>query len=91
MVSSWKLPITDHLLQSFKRVYWVMYRFFIDGNLVGEIAEGNRYKNSNGTMLPVNGGKPIVTPQSISLCSRHDNDPQRHYDGLLAYLGKPHF
>lgn len=63
-------------------------RFFVDGNLVGEIAEGKTYKNRNGTVLPVNGGRPIVTPEAISLCSRHDNDAQRHYDGLLAYLGE---
>lgn len=62
-------------------------RLYMDGDLAGEVAQGGPNTNLNG-MLPMSGGKPMAVPQTITLCSRFDNNPSRHYDGLLAYLSK---
>ena len=67
----------------------LLRRLYVDGALAGQMEGGNVYRDANGTVLPINGGGPLQTPATITLCSRFNDDPQRHYDGWVAHLGEP--
>jgi len=60
----------------------------MDGALVGQVAQDNPY-TSGGVPLRVNGGNPMDLPSTVHLCTRFDDNPQRHFAGQLAYLGVP--
>ena len=58
----------------------------MDGSLAGQVA-ADEPSTSGGIPPIVNGGNSMDLPSSVHLCSRFDDDPQRHFDGQLAYLG----
>ena len=41
----------------------------------------------DGYPVQVTGGGPMQLTGDVILCSRSDDDSQRHFDGKLAYLG----
>ena len=62
-------------------------RLYLDGRLVGQIANTSTYFGEDGTQLLVPGGAPAALSGPIHLCTRADNNNTRYFDGYLAYLG----
>ena len=87
----WGAATETHLMLSYPRSCQrpLLRRLYVDGALAGQVEGGTVYRDANGTVLPINGGGPLQSPATITLCSRFNDDSQRHYDGWVAHLGAP--
>ena len=63
-------------------------RLYVNGELAGQIVSGQTYIGSDGSRKNIEGGGPMNLDQPIRLCNNEDNDPERHFDGFIAYLGE---
>ncbi|CAD7694655.1 unnamed protein product, partial [Ostreobium quekettii] len=62
------------------------FSIFVDGILSGEMVEDVTYTGADGVIRRATGGDPMRAGGNIYLCGRHDGNPERHYDGLIAHL-----
>ena len=59
----------------------------MNGKLAGQTVGGQTYVGSDGVPKDVDGGRPMDLDLPIQLCGNAANDPLRHFDGTIAYLG----
>eukprot|EP01025_Chloroclados_australasicus_P037648 TRINITY_DN3847_c0_g2_i1.p1 TRINITY_DN3847_c0_g2~~TRINITY_DN3847_c0_g2_i1.p1 ORF type:complete len:686 (+),score=95.82 TRINITY_DN3847_c0_g2_i1:211-2268(+) len=62
------------------------YQMYLDGDLAGEMEEGNRYLGPGGDVLDINGGDAILLDGNIVVCGRADRHPERDFQGSVVYL-----
>eukprot|EP01023_Acetabularia_acetabulum_P042267 TRINITY_DN4161_c1_g2_i1.p1 TRINITY_DN4161_c1_g2~~TRINITY_DN4161_c1_g2_i1.p1 ORF type:complete len:685 (+),score=111.18 TRINITY_DN4161_c1_g2_i1:127-2055(+) len=62
------------------------YQLYLDGELAGEMEEGNQYLGPGNDILDINGGDPILLDGNITICGRSDRHPERDFEGSIVYL-----
>lgn len=62
------------------------FQLYVDGELVGEVVEGETYVDSEGDEQTATGGSPMNMTGDLYLCSRSDEEATRFYSGSLAHL-----
>ncbi|KAK9861129.1 hypothetical protein WJX84_008851 [Apatococcus fuscideae] len=63
------------------------FRLYVNGKLAGQTVGGQTYVGSDRVQKEVDGGRAMDLDLPIQLCGNRANDPTRHFDGTIAYLG----
>ncbi|GMH45693.1 hypothetical protein BSKO_13656 [Bryopsis sp. KO-2023] len=63
------------------------YSLYMDGELAGEMEEGEIYPGDDDVPREASAGGPLRPGGKIYLCGRHDGHATRHFEGDVAQLG----